>query len=184
MTDTEQIELMALHRGDIKAFDKVYNRYHQAVHANILKLVKDRELSAEILQDVFLSLWQNRFKVSPDQPIGGWLFTVSYNKSMNALRKKVKESLEYVTAYPEEIADLSTDNREEADFVLKTRIIDEAVNTLSKRRKEVFRLYRYEGVSKEHIADKLGLSIRSINNYLKEANRCIKEHIAREYPTI
>lgn len=182
MTDIETIELKALHRGDVKAFDKIYNRYHKAVHANILKLVKDSALSAEILQDVFLSLWQNRFKISPEQNVGGWLFVVSYNKSMNALRQKIKESVQYVMEYPEEIADSSTDQEEEEEFILKIHILEEAIGTLTKRKKEVFCLYRYEGFTKEHIAEKLGLSVRSVSNYLKDANKCIREHIAREYP--
>jgi len=179
---TEKEEVIALIKGDVKAFNLLYERYHRPVHANILKLVNSPELAMEILQDVFLSLWQYRSKINPDQSVGGWLFVVSYNRSLNTLRNKLKESIDYVAEYPIGLAvDEDTPLLEET-FMLQMQMLEEAVAFLPKRKQEVFRMCRYEGRSKEDVANLLGISRQSVSDYLKQANKAIKEHIAMQYP--
>jgi len=172
-----------LAEGNITAFNYFYNQYHKPVHQNILKVVKDLELSLEILQDVFLSLWQNRHKIESQKSVSGWLFVVSYHKSLNVLRKKVKESIEYCAEYPPEGL---AQEEEEIDNVLDTqmRVLEEAVAILPKRKQEVFKLYRYEGVSKENVADQMGISLQSVNDYLKQSNQAIRKYIAQHYPAL
>lgn len=180
--ENEVADIHALSCGDTLAFDRLYERYQHAVHANILKLVKTPQLSAEILQDVFVSLWQNRFRIDKTKSIGGWLFVVSYNKSLNAIRNAVKESLEYVPEYPESHVAEEHNTEEEEMFEIRMQLLDEAVSKLPKRKREVFQMYRYEGRTKEDVAAILGLSPRSVSNYLKDANRFIKDHIVETYP--
>lgn len=181
--EKEIADIQALYGGDARAFDRLYQRYHKAVHANILKLVKAPHLSAEILQDVFVSLWQNRFRIDQTKSLGAWLFVVSYNKSLNAIRNALKESLEYVAEYPEARMVEDSSHEEEEVFEIRMQLLEEAVAELPKRKREVFKMYRYEGRTKEDVADTLGLSPRSVNNYLKDANKLIKDHISKRCPT-
>lgn len=183
LTIAEQRYIRDLAEGDITAFNYFYNQYHKPVHQNILKVVKDPELSLEILQDVFLSLWQNRHKIESQKSVSGWLFVVSYHKSLNVLRKKVKESIEYCAEYPIEGL-IQAD--EQVDSILDTqmRVLEEAVAILPKRKQEVFKLYRYEGASKESVADQLGISLQSVNDYLKQSNQAIRKYIAQHYPAL
>lgn len=181
-TVTEIEEIVAMSRGDVKAFNALYARYHKPVHANILKLIDNRELATEVLQDVFLSLWQNRFKIQVDRPVGGWLFVVSYNKSLNVLRSKLKESVAYIANYPEEIYAEEDSSIQEEIFNKQMEILEEAVAVLPKRKRQVFKLCRYEGRTKEDVADLLGLSPQSVADYLKQSNKAIREYVAKQYP--
>ena len=61
-------------------------------------------------------------------------------------------------------------------------VLDQAVSELPKRKREVFRMCRFEGISKEDVAEKLGLSRRTVENYLKDANRMIKEYVWEKHP--
>lgn len=175
--EKEIVDIVALTDGDVRAFSRLYQRYHKPVHTNILKLVKSPDASAEVLQDVFVSLWQNREKINKSRSLGDWLFVVSYNKSLNYIRKKVKESLVFVEEYPTDLSTTVAENQEEETFELQMQLLDEAVSELPKRKREVFRLCRYEGRSKRDVADMLGLSLRTVENYLKDANRMIKEYL-------
>ncbi|WP_033562697.1 RNA polymerase sigma factor [Sphingobacterium sp. SYP-B4668] len=179
---TEIDEILAMAEGDVKAFNLLYQRYHKPVFANILKLVDNRELATEVLQDVFLALWQNRYKIKVDRPVGGWLFVVSYNKSLNILRSRLKESLAYVADYPEGLCVEDDTAIEEEIFATQMQILEEAVDELPRRKREVFKMCRYEGRSREDVADFLGLSPQSVNDYLKQSNKSIREYIARQYP--
>ena len=181
--EKEIADIVGLRNGDLRAFNRLYRQYHQSVHANILKLVKSPEPSAEILQDVFTSLWQNRAKVKTDKPLGGWLFVVSYNMSLNFIRKKLKESLVLVQEYPANIDSANEEQAEEDIFELQMKVLHQAVSELPKRKREVFRMCRYEGRSKKDVADNLGLSLRTVDNYLKDANRMVKEYVVQKYPS-
>ena len=180
--EKEKVDIIALIDSDVRAFNHLYQRYHKAVHANILKLVKSREASVEILQDVFVSLWQNRDRIDRNRPVGSWLFVVSYNMSLNFIRKEVKESLVFVDTYPFDLESTHMENTGEETFELQMQLVDEAISELPKRRREVFRMCRHEGKSKKDVADKLGLSLRTVDNYLKDANRMIKEYVWEKHP--
>lgn len=180
--ENEKTDIQLLTRGDDVAFDRLYNRYHRAVHLNILKFVKEPELAEDILQDVFLSLWQNRFKFDTYDTIGGWLFIVSHNKSLNSLRKKLNESIEYVGTYPVEPESSGSTIEAEELYTLQMRLLDEAVDNLPARKKEVFKLCRYEGKSKADVAESLGISLQSVNDYLKQSNSAVRKYVLQHYP--
>ena len=75
---------MQLVEGFTSAFDSIYYRYHQAVRANIFKIVRDPEMTDDILQEVFISLWDRRTTFVNYKKISGWLFVSSYNHSLKA----------------------------------------------------------------------------------------------------
>ncbi len=83
--------VMRLHSDDVKAFDALYVKYHQALYSNIFKLSKDADATEDILQEVLITLWEKRLTLDPNQPVSNWRFTVSYNKSINYLKKLLKE---------------------------------------------------------------------------------------------
>ncbi|NQD72053.1 sigma-70 family RNA polymerase sigma factor [Sphingobacterium shayense] len=180
--ENEKADIRLLAYGDDAAFDRLYNRYHRAVHLNILKFVKEPEIAEDILQDVFLSLWQNRSKFENYEAIGGWLFIVSHNKSLNSLRKKINESIEYVFTYPVEPEASGSNIEAEELYTLQMRLLDEAVDNLPARKKEVFKLCRYEGRSKADVAELLGISLQSVNDYLKQSNSAIRKYVLQRYP--
>lgn len=180
-TLTELEEVAELANGNIGAFNQLYERYHQRVYANILKMVKAPEYAEEILQDVFVSLWQNRFNIRTGESIGGWLFVVSFNKSLTFLKRRLKDSIEFVATYPFEIAE-QDDAAVDETYRLQIAILEEAIDELPKRKREVFRLCRYEGKSKEAVAEQLGISPKSVKDYLKQSNKAIKAYVSMRYP--
>ncbi|MGO1245558.1 MAG: RNA polymerase sigma factor [Sphingobacterium sp.] len=171
-------ELLQLNHGCESSFTAIYHRHQQKIYSNILKIVHSPEYAQEILQDVFLSLWQNRYKIDKDKSVASWLFVVSFNKSMDFLKKKLRDHIDFVEDYDSLYLDV--ENGHEQDEILRgqLQLLEEAIDKLSPRKKEVFRLHRYEGYSKERVAETLGLSVNSVSEYLKQANKSIKQHIA------
>lgn len=178
------MRLLTTSDAERKAFDNLYFKYHHAVYRNIKKLIMDEDTALDVLQEVFLSLWENREKLLSDESVGGWLFAVSYNKSVSVLRNKVKKSLldentlEMIQNEVYEPAHIK-----ENDFLLKMNIIKEAVNVLPPRKQEVYKLYRFEGMSREEVAEQTELSQETVKDYLKQSNQIIKRYIAHHYPT-
>jgi RNA polymerase sigma factor (sigma-70 family) len=159
---------------DLSGFDALYHQHHQAVYANILKIVQQHEATEDILQEVFLAMWENREKLDTAR-VAGWLFVTSFNKSVKYLKKKEKEHA------PFKITDLYEEPLNEELHSLQLSMVEEAVNHLPERKKEVFRLCRYEGKSYDEVATILGISATSVKDYLKQSTRFIKDYISTHY---
>jgi RNA polymerase sigma factor, sigma-70 family len=179
---SEPDELASLAAGDVAAFDAIYKRHYGAVYANIRKLVKAPEHAEDLLQEVFVSLWQNRFKIRPDRPVAAWLFVVSYNKSLTFLKQAVRRSESYVASYDELEPMLVEEETDEELYAKQLSVIEEAVECLPARRKEVFRLCRLEGKTSEEAAAILDLSTETVKDYLKHSTKAIRAYVGSKYP--
>src|SRR6187551_3070934 len=82
-----------LRNDDINAFNSLYWEYHAAIYANALKLIKDPVIAEDIVQEVFVTVWGKRHSIDPDQDFAGWLFVISYHKTVDQLKRKLKEDL-------------------------------------------------------------------------------------------
>ncbi|QHV98147.1 RNA polymerase sigma-70 factor [Spirosoma endbachense] len=176
-----ELELIhALANNQVEAFDAFYHQYKQPVYANIFKLVKQPDAAEDILQEVFLALWENRYIIHQDKSVAGWLFVVSYNKALSYLKKKLKEStvVTQQTDLPE--TTVAEEPLDEDFFVSQLSMIEAAVSQLPARKKEVFQLLRFEGKSYEEVAERLGISVQSVKDYLKQATRQVKKHIEEQ----
>lgn len=167
---------------DLEHFDRLYHTYHQAVYANIFKMVSHAPCAEDILQEVFMSLWENRQQLDPDK-VAGWLFVVSYNKAASYLQRKLKESTLLVADDESLTGNLSgNDAPDEALFQWRLSAVEEAINHLPARKKEVFRLCRFEGKSHDEVAEQLGISELSVKDYLKQSTQFIRQYISSHYP--
>lgn len=178
----EKSEISLLSLGNRDSFNALYHRYNRAVYQNIIKIVQSTTHAEDILQDVFVTLWQKRETLDPERSIGGWLFMVSYHKSLTFLRKKIKEKLAHVDSLEafEQIAQEET--IDETQFQKQLAMIEEAVNHLSPKKRAVYRMYRFEGKTKEEVAQDVGISPESVKDYIKQSNKAIRLYITKKYP--
>ena len=170
-------------KGNSQAFDFYYNKYHQAIFANIYKIIQDKTFAQDILHDVFLAFWEKKHTIRSADSVIGWLYVVSQNKSFTFMKKKLKEStilLENPT-----LVELIMESPEinEEFYKKQLEILEDAVNHLPKRKKELFSLCRFEGKSLEYAAATLGISEDSAKDYLKQSTRMIRQYIQTNYPT-
>ncbi|MEC5143894.1 RNA polymerase sigma-70 factor, ECF subfamily [Chitinophaga sp. 180180018-2] len=172
---------MLLNKAEVAAFDSIYHQYHQAVFKNICKLVPQQEAAEDILQEVFLALWNNRHKLSLTSEVDRWLFVVSYNKSIQYLKTAAKEK-SLLALHPEQ--PVSTDDDNFAILKdMQLHLISDAIEKLSPRKKMIFRLCRLEGKSLQEAASILGISPHTAKEYLKASSAFIKTYIASQQAT-
>jgi RNA polymerase sigma-70 factor (family 1) len=163
-----------LHSGDIPSFDALYHHYHPAIYSNIIKLVKDTAVAQDILQDVFTALWERRFEINPDQSVSGWLFVLSFNKSISYLRQKLREekTISQMTLIYDD-TDIDDLIVQEGQYQLLMNAIDE----LSIQKKKVFTLCKLEGKTYEEAATTLNISKHTVKEYLSIAVASVKKYI-------
>ncbi len=167
--------MLLLLKDDREAFNSLYQEYHQPLYYNILKLTKDKDVAKDILQEVFITLWEKRLLLDSNQPVSSWLFAVSYYKSKEFLKKTLREHLAVKNN-----SELSVLNADEQDAHIKENrldIIDKALNKLSPQKRKVLELCKLQGKSYQQAADELHISKHTVKEYLSLALSNLKDYI-------
>jgi RNA polymerase sigma-70 factor, ECF subfamily len=158
------------------AFDVLYKKYSKRLYRFGYSILKSREEAENLVQDVYLNLWENRHKVEKGSSIKYYLFTIAHNSAISIIRKKIKES-EFV----EYLKSLQEVNEEPVNVELEynelTNKLDEIIQTLPHRQKEVYLLHRVEGLKYNEIAERLHISVNTIENHMSRALKTIREKL-------
>ena len=176
MFDTAQQEkeiLMRLLQGDELAFEKIYRLYSPRLYGKLLRLLKSVPQTEEILQDVFLKIWEYRASIDPEKSFRAFLFKIAENKVYDFFRKASRDK-----KLEAELIALSTINYMALEeFVAddeKSVLLENAINMLPPQRQQVFRLCKLEGKSYKEVSELLGISLSTISDHIVKATKSIR----------
>ena len=163
-SNTEQVKL--LKNGDLLAFDAIYKKYSRRLFGFVFRYVKQEADTEEIVQEVFIKIWQSREKINVYSSFESFLFTIAHNATVNLLKKRATEQ-----KYAEHVKSLQQieDTYELTDEIHYNELKQKfqgLLNELTPRQKEIFQLSREEGLSNNEIANKLGISVQTVKNQL------------------
>ena len=172
-------ELTALLKdGDHGAFSALYGLYSERIYGRLLSLLKDRDMADELIQDLFLKVWEKRDGLNPEQSFKSYLYKVAENLVYDHFRKlaRDKKLQERFRAITKELY-----SHTEEDLLNKENrtIIDRAVAMLPPQRKAVFTLCKLEGKSYEETGEILGISASTVSNHLVKATKLVREQILK-----
>ncbi|PWS32864.1 RNA polymerase sigma factor [Pedobacter paludis] len=176
--DEDLLLLLQLKNGNYSAFDLLYQRYSKMLYANILRLVKDSEMAKELLQDLFLKIWERRNAIDTTKSFKSFLFTIARNAVYDYFRK-VSLDKKLMTEMISRSVELYSHTEEDISFKEKSACLAQAINTLPPQSRQVYQLCKIEGLSHEEISKQLGISISTINNHMVKANKLVKEFLYR-----
>ena len=163
-SNTELVRL--LKRGDMKAFDIIYEKYSRRLYGFVFRYVKQDADTEEIVQDVFIKIWKSRTKIDVYSSFESFLFTIAHNAMVNLLKKRVTEQKYVKHVKSLQIVNESYELTDEIHYKELEQKFLGLLDELSPRQKEIFQLSREEGLSNKEIADKLGISIQTVKNHL------------------
>jgi len=175
----DEIELLEqLKNGDHRAFEQIYHLYKVRMIANLLRLLKSRDLAEEVLQELFIKVWTNRQRIDTSQPLNAYLYKVAANMSYDVFRKisrdqKLVEQLFLNTAQGYDHIESYIFRKENNDQLSK------ALELLPPQQQKVFVLCKLEDKSYEEAGRILNVSVGTINNHLYRANLFLKDHFAK-----
>lgn len=178
-TETSHL-VIQIKKGNKLAFSQLFRLYYPKIFSFINQLLKDRLLAEEITQDVFLRLWINREKLNPDLSFDSYLFTIAKNIVFNFFKKKEIEQ-RYID---HTLQSFDTEYVEvEEDFYCKDllAIIEQAVSEMPPQQQKVFRLSREEGLLHAEIAEKLGISKRTVEKHIYTSLTFLRKIIEKNY---
>jgi len=129
--------------------------------------LKSEADAEEIVQEVFVKIWNNREELSLQKSFESYLFTIAKNGILNTIRKSKNEQvyLHYASLHPGK--NLLVDD--ELDFHELERAYYEAIGKLSPRRKEIYLLNREQFLSHAEIAERMNISVKTVENQMTSA---------------
>lgn len=173
--ETDALLLSRIHNRDGEALLLLYRRYRLRVFALILRILKDRPLAEEVLQDVFQRLWDHPEKYDPAKgQLLSWLLTVARNISLDHKRKESRRAVHHV--YPDEANQLPP--LPAADYSLAPETIHsirQVLETLPAEQKAVLELSYYEGLTHPELADHLGESLGTVKTRIRLGMQKLKQ---------
>ena len=176
--NTNKKLVSSLQHDEKEAFDILYRKYHSAIYSNVLKLTRDAGITEDIVQEVFIALWEKRYHLDPEQEVAGWLFVVSYHKSINWLKQKLKDSLaQKGFRQPFEYSN----EEKEALIIARENILEKAMEQLPPQKRKVFELCKLQRRTYEEAAEEMKISKHTVKEYLSGAILSIKEYI-KQHP--
>lgn len=172
----------ALTRGDRKAFNEIYELYWERLFAYAYNRLHDRESSEEALQEVFLSLWENRFSLKIKTSLSSYLYSSVKYKMLNIMRsKKVRDRYaKDFRSFAQNYAPAQAENHQNLSDL--KNLIEDSLSTLPPKCQLVYRMSRQEHIPNQEIADKLHISKKTVENHLTKALKHLRMHLA-EYMT-
>lgn len=175
-TDSQLVSL--LKADNVAAFNAIYDRYSKMLYLFIFSKLDTGEMSKDVLQDLFVSLWEKRQSLVLKESLKSYLYQAARHKIIDIYRKNasyrkyLQQLIEHFDAQPHAIT-------ETVDYKVRTQELFEAINLLPGRMKEIFMLSRFEHQSVEQIADRLGLSRQTVKNQITKALKILRANYAR-----
>lgn len=160
--------------GSTEAFRRLYYLWEPALSSYLFQVTKSKELTSEIVQDVFLKIWMTRETLHEIKNFKAYLFVISKNQAINALKKSIVELEKFkIFAENPHLYEDEVDEKKEYQYSL----IDEAIDQLPARQKEVFLMHRYDRMTYQEIADRLGIGKESVKSHLSIGIKAVKSNL-------
>lgn len=180
-TDTpinEREIVLRLIDGDEDAFCELYATYKNRLLYFAMRFVKSRDFAEDIFQDAFTVIWQGRRFINPNASFSSYLYTIMRNRILNQIRDMEKEDTlkESILSQAIDYSDDTKNNILSGDL---KNIIQKAFESLTPRQQEIFRMSREELLSHKEIADKLGISIHTVQEHISLALHSIRTYLTK-----
>lgn len=163
-----------MEKEELKDFEGLFRDYFQPLCAYAFKYTKDFDSAKEIVHTVFVKVWEKRTGIDKDQNIRSYLYTSVYNRCLNHIRDS-RKTVEFDDYHKETIGQDDPANLEAQELQAK---IEAAIQSLPDRCREVFILSRYEELKYAKIAERLEISVKTVEVQISKALKLLREHLA------
>jgi RNA polymerase sigma-70 factor (ECF subfamily) len=160
-------------QGNEYAFEKIYKRHATQLLAMAMRKTGDRTISEEFIQDVFLTLYNNKYRVSDVVSIEGYLCTILKNKILDHYRHSVVQK-KYEEFVAQSYTELDFSTVKSLELKELQSHISEGIEKLPPKCKTVFKLSRHEYLSNKEIADRLQISENTVEQHMRRALRLLR----------
>lgn len=173
---------LKIRKGDEQAFKVFFHNTHHAVLRYLNKQLQDNRFIDDIIQEVYIKVWQNRLQIDPERSLEGWLFSIVYTTMINHLQKAVAEKKRISTLKWAMGTTIPSDHNQ-GPVMLQQKdsdlLYNRALNTIKPaQRLRCFRLHREAGLTYNQIADLEGLAVKTVEGHISAALKDLRKLVS------
>ncbi len=167
--------IIELKKSNAKALKKLHSIYSKKIFYFIYSYTRSTEITEELVQDVFLKLWNKRKSLKELSSLNNYIYTIAKNLTIDFLRKKKNAIIIPIDSVEEEVVTKNSGETKIA-FLEKKALIYKAITRLSPRKKEVFKMQRFEKLTYKAISEKLEISVSAVEKNMSSALKELKHN--------
>lgn len=167
--------LVRLQKGDTEAFLEIYELYKQPMALRLIQLVQNETYAEELLQDLFMKVWEMREEINPELSFKAYLYRIATNMAFNFMQRASKEReilqriIQSSTGFYDHI---------EAELLNKENqlLVDRLLNKLPAQCRSIFIAVKLDGLSHKEVAEQFGISTNTVNNHVQKASKYLRNY--------
>lgn len=177
MTNTTLSFAERLRIDDKKVIDEIFALYHIRIFRFSMAYLKNENDAYDIVQDVFVKIWESRLSLKADTNFDAFIFTIAKNTVLSLFRKRLSEQ-KYLDYLSQNASPNSHDTEEQTDYAFLRQKYEQLVAALPLKRKEIFLLSREQGLTNKEIALRQGVSEKTVEDHITKALAYLKKQLS------
>lgn len=176
----DQTLYLQLKEGDEQAFKALFEKYYASMCHYACQFLKDTDMAQETVQELFVRLWEKRASLSIHTSVNNYLFRAVHNHCLNQLQhQKIRQQ------YASHVKESFNQEEEWQPFYLEVELmerIEKCIGQLPEKRQEIFRLSREQGLKYKEIAEKLQISVKTVEAQMGLALKYLRDELKELNP--
>lgn len=160
---------------DVRQFELLFKSHYKSLCAFANSFVHDKDTAEEIVQEVFINLWEKKSTIDQGKSVKSYLFTSVKNRCINHIRDH-KKFRSYLLDVEIEL-EIPVEDRDQLAGDETLSRINQALDKLPPKCREVFELSRFEAMKYKQIAEKMAISVKTVEVQMSKALRILKEEL-------
>jgi len=165
-------------KGDHSAFEKIFERYSKQLFQFSLSYLKSEEVAEDIVQEVFIKIWNSRSEIRTDTSFQAYLFTITLNSvrkyfNQQSRLNEVKHDILF------ESSGFKPDFDDNSNYQFMLDKLEVLISVMPEKRREVFIKKKLEGKSLKEISDELGITPKTVEYHITEAMRFLRSEFEK-----
>ncbi|MBN8669049.1 MAG: RNA polymerase sigma-70 factor [Chitinophagales bacterium] len=164
-------------------FEEVFKSHYKRLHAYACTILNDEDDAEEIVQNVFVKLWEKKEKIHELQSLNAYLYRAVYNDCINFVKhEKVKQSYRNYAVHTN--SEMDNNNTQRSKVLQLEERLRQALAELPEQCRTIFQMSRFEDMKYREIAEQLGLSVKTVENQMGKALKLMRVKLADLLPVL
>lgn len=179
LVNDDRINVEYLKKDNFLGFDSLFYKYSESIYSFVLSMTRETYAAEEITQLVFLKVWEKRSQIDEHLLFKSFLFSVTYNETMSWLRKE-KSTERKISGFIQSAEFTTNETVNTIEFRNLEVMAKQFISELPEKRREIFLLSRDQGFTNKEIANRLDISVKTVENQMTSALKYLREKLGSQ----
>lgn len=179
MTEAQKITWESIRQRDLRVFEEYYKQHHQGFFVLACRYVRDVAIAREVVNDVFLVIWEKAPAIELESSLDAYIYRSVVNRCLKVIDKQQREARRIGEGPLPSV--VTPESRRLEDHELSVRLYT-AIDKLPEQCRRVFGMSRFEGLKQREIAERLGISLKTVKNHITHALKVLHRAVMDSAP--